>query len=1005
MKPDTWLLKLLFSQDTAGIISRKLLPPLIILPIIIGWIRIHGERIGMFKSDEGVILVAVAYTSCFLVLTWLTARSIERVDRKRRSMEEALRESEERFKAIAEASPVGMGVVGEVDGKFLYINPAYQQYFGYDKDELLSKRSPDIYWNSDDREKIQEILKENNFVSNYEVRLKKKDGSLFWSMSSIMPINFINKPALLGTFIDITKRKQAEDSLRNSEQRLKSHIENSPLAVIEWGNDFIVTKWSVEAERIFGWNKSEVIGLRIDELNMIFEADIPIVEKTMERLTGGTELKVVSENRNYTKQREIRNCIWYNSVLLDEEGLMASVMSLIEDVTEIRKVEKLLKESEEKLWSVLNASQESVYVFDREGRFAMANSTGLKRLKKTAETELLGHHFSEFMPPLIARNRQKKLDEILSSGKPLEFEDERDGRMFNHNFFPIFKEDKVSSIVTYSTDITERKNAERILKESEDRFRTIAESLTVTISIIRISDSTVSFQNEPFEKLFGFKKGELLGKKLPDIYCYPDDFNCLVDILKIKGFVENMEIRVKKTDGTPFWIMTSIRKINFMNEPSFLTASIDITETKRSQEELLRLNRTLNAHSKSSKAMMHSKNELNYLHEVCKIIIEDCGHTLVWIGYARNDKRKSVKPVAYYGFDKGYVDQINITWDESERGLGPTGTAIRTGKPSMCKNMLTDPAFEPWREAAVERGFASSLVLPLKSEGKPFGAISIYSKEPDPFSESEIILLTELAEDLAYGISFIRLTESERAAARAVKESEASLKELIATKDKFFNIVAHDLKNPFTSLLGSSELLYENISLMTEENVRKLALILNDSAKGGYAILQNLLDWSRSQTGLLKYNPEYTNLRIIINENIDTLKLQLTNKGIMLRSELKDDFFIYADKNMINTILRNLLSNAVKYTFRNGTIVVSVSRSPEEIILTVKDSGLGISKDKVDNLFKIENSLSQPGTEKEQGTGLGLKLCKEFSDKMGGRIWAESNVGKGSEFKFTIPVA
>jgi signal transduction histidine kinase len=377
---------------------------------------------------------------------------------------------------------------------------------------------------------------------------------------------------------------------------------------------------------------------------------------------------------------------------------------------------------------------------------------------------------------------------------------------------------------------------------------------------------------------------------------------------------------------------------------------------------------------------------------------------MVWIGYAQNDSLKSVVPVAHYGFEEGYIDQLNISWDETERGKGPTGTAIRTGKYSLCRNMITDPTFGPWRESALKRGYASSLVMPLISEGKPFGAISIYSKEPDPFSDAEINLIKKLADDLAYGISVIRLTESEREAAKAIRENEAKLKELVATKDKFFNIVAHDLKNPFTSMLGSSELLFDNIDLMTPENVKELALILNDSAKGGYAILQNLLDWSRSQTGLLKFNPENLNIRNLINENIDNLQLQVTNKEINLTSELEEDLLICADKNMINTILRNLLSNAVKYTYKNGNIVVRVTNDPDEVIVTVKDSGIGISKEKAETLFRIENSLSLPGTEKEQGTGLGLKLCKEFSEKMGGRIWVESDPGKGSEFSFTIPV-
>jgi PAS domain S-box-containing protein len=917
---------------------------------------------------------------------------------------EALRQSEERFKAIAEVSPVGMGVVDAAEGIFLYVNPAYEQYFGYDKDELLVKKAPDIYWNPTDREKILATIRENNFVSNYEVKFRRKDGSSFWGMSSIRQINFTNKPALLGTFIDITKRKQVEDSLRISEQRLKSHIENSPLAVIEWGHDFVVTKWSGEAERIFGFLKTEVIGLRIDALNIIVEEDLPIVEKTMKRLTSGKELQVVSENRNYTKLREIRNCIWYNSVLLDEAGKMSSVMSLVEDVTEVRKVEKLLKESEEKLWSVLNATQESIYMFDRNGIITMFNSTGMERLKVTSEDKLIGHHFSEFMPPSIAERRQEKLEEVFNSGMPIEFEDERDGRMFNHNYFPVFKDGEVSSIVTYSTEITERKKAEDNLRESEDRFRTIAESLPVLISIYNIKDKVFSFVNESFEKTFGFNKGDLINRKLPEYFFNPEDVMDLGSLLKEKGRAYNKEIRVKKADGTPFWIMSSIRQIMFMNESSYLTASINITETKKAQEELLRLNRTLNARSKSSQAMMHCKNEFNYLQEVCKIIIEDCGHTMVWVGYAQNDAAKTVKPVAYYGFDKGYIDQLNITWDESERGRGPTGTAIRTGKPCLCKNMLNDPAFKPWRKAALERGYASSLTLPLILEAKPFGSISIYSKESDPFSENEIDLLSNLADDLAYGISYIRLEEAERSAAKLIRENETKLKELVATKDKFFNIVAHDLKNPFTSLIGSSELLFENIDQLNAKSVRDLSMILNDSAKSGYAILQNLLDWSRSQTGMLKMNSERVNLRSMINENIYNLQLPAANKEIKMINQVNQDIFVFADKNMINTILRNILSNALKFTYKSGKVVVNTAMTNDEVVVSVKDDGIGIPKDKISSLFHLEVKNSMPGTENEQGTGLGLKLSKEFAEKLGGRIWVESAENEGSEFSFSIPL-
>jgi PAS domain S-box-containing protein len=916
---------------------------------------------------------------------------------------EALRQSEERFKAISEASPVGISVIDKINGSIHYINPAYEHYFGYNKDELLGKKAPDIFWDRSDREKIRGILNENNYVSNYELRLRRKDESAFWSMLSIRQISLLNKPALLTTFTDITKRKSAEDSLRISEQRLKFHIENSPLAVIEWGHDFVVTKWSGEAEKIFGWTKAEVVGLPIYELNMIFEDDIPIVERTMERLTGGKELQVVSENRNYTKNRQIRNCIWYNSVLLDETARMSSVMSLVEDVTDTRKVERLLKESEEKLWSVLNASQESIFMFDRSGVITMSNSTGMERMKIKSEKELIGHHLSEFLPVTTAEARSKNLQQVFVTGQPLEFEDVQEARMFSHNYFPVFKDGEVSYVVSYSADITERKRAEDNLRESEDRFRTIAESLPVLIAIYNIAESSLSFVNKTFERTFGFKDGELLNRKLPDTFFNPEEMKELGKVLKEKGRAYNREIKVAKADGTSFWLMASIRRIMFMNQPAYLTASINITETKKAQEELLIVNRTLDARSKSSQAMMHSKDEFSFLNEVCKIIIEDCGHSMVWVGYAQNDEKKSVKPVAYYGFDKGYVENMNITWDESEHGNGPTGTAIRKGKITLCKNMHTDPFFKPWRKAALERGYASSLTLPLILDEKPFGSISIYSKEPDPFTENEINLLSILVDDLAYGISFLRLEESERTSTKLIRENEAKLKELVATKDKFFNIVAHDLKNPFTSLIGSSELLFENLDQLNAKSIKDLAMILNDSAKSGYAILQNLLDWSRSQTGMLKINSEKVNLKDLINENLFTFQLPAANKEINILNDANQDIVVFADKNMINTILRNLLSNALKFTFKTGKIIITSALNDGEVIVSVKDNGMGIPKDKIDSLFRLDVKNSIPGTENEQGTGLGLKLSKEFVEKLGGRIWVESDESKGSTFSFSIP--
>jgi PAS domain S-box-containing protein len=730
MRPETWLLRVFTSDNLGGLISRRLIPAIMIIPVIIGWLRIKGEHAGLFESEKGVVLVAVIYTVCFLILVWFLARSVGTINQKRLATELALKESESRYRKLTENIP---DMIARFDSNlsFLYGNQAFMSRMG----------------------------------------------------------------------------------VQNENPAFKSSTGYDPIADA-------ADKWEKAA--------SEVLN------------------------TG--ESRRLEHTRAWQGKTKV-----YDVLIVPEPGennRVNSIISISRDITDYKRAEDDLKELEDKLWSVLNATQESIYMFDPEGKITMSNTTGLERLIATSGNEIVGHNFSEFMAPELAEMRQAKLDKVISSGKPLEFEDERDGKIYHHNFSPVFKSGKVSFVVTYSADVTNRKRAEDKLKESEDRFRTIAESLPILISINRISDSIILFVNEPYEKAFGFINKELTGKKVYDIFFNPEDRKSLSAILKRKGGTYNTEVKVKKSDGTPFWIMTSIRTIMFMNEPAYLTASIDITETKKVQEELLRLNRALNAHSKSSQLMMHSDNELAYLNDVCRIVIEDCGYKMVWIGYALNDRNKSVKPVAYSGYNEGYLDQLNVTWSDTLRGRGPTGTAIRTGKPSICLNMHTDPAFEPWRKEAIKRGYASSLVLPLISDNKAFGAITIYSGETNIFLEKEIILLSDLASDLAYGISYFRLSESEKKAVNAIKESEAQLKELNATKDKFFNIIAHDLKNPFTSLLGSSELLYNNINQMSKENIIDLTLILNDSAKSGYAILLNLLDWSRSQTGLLKVNPE-----------------------------------------------------------------------------------------------------------------------------------------------------
>jgi signal transduction histidine kinase len=234
-------------------------------------------------------------------------------------------------------------------------------------------------------------------------------------------------------------------------------------------------------------------------------------------------------------------------------------------------------------------------------------------------------------------------------------------------------------------------------------------------------------------------------------------------------------------------------------------------------------------------------------------------------------------------------------------------------------------------------------------------------------------------------------------------EINSELKELNATKDKFFGIIAHDLKNPFCGLMAASELLIDYADQFDKENIKNISLLLHDSAKQGHALLENLLEWSRSQTGKLEFNPQKLNVKDVVEENISNMRSHAMNKNIDLKFEIAEGLEVVADKEMINTILRNLLSNAVKFTPKHGKISISVIKLQEQITIRVADTGIGISQENIRNLFRMDVMYTRIGTEQEKGTGLGLLLCKEFVEKHEGKIWVESQVGKGSEFQFTIP--
>ncbi len=246
----------------------------------------------------------------------------------------------------------------------------------------------------------------------------------------------------------------------------------------------------------------------------------------------------------------------------------------------------------------------------------------------------------------------------------------------------------------------------------------------------------------------------------------------------------------------------------------------------------------------------------------------------------------------------------------------------------------------------------------------------------------------------------------------SLKDSENKLIELNATKDKFLSIIAHDIKNPFNAIMGFSNLLKDDYESFTNEERLQFIGNISQASEDVFNLLENLLKWSWAQSGIIAFNQQNINLFDIISETISLVKLQCERKNIEIKAEISSTLMVYADINMLKTVFRNLISNAIKFTPNGGNINISYAIIQNKstpnyqfVQICIKDSGIGISKENLSKIFKIEEKITSKGTNGETGTGLGLILCKEFITKNGGKIWVESEENKVSSFYFTVSLA
>src|SRR5215510_1241450 len=362
-------------------------------------------------------------------------------------------------------------------------------------------------------------------------------------------------------------------------------------------------------------------------------------------------------------------------------------------------------------------------------------------------------------------------------------------------------------------EITERKNAEEALLSSEAQLKQAQAVAHVGSYDVEVVTGYPRWSDEVF-RILGLDPagGALFREEFVERVVHPEDRKYATQsfdeaIHQRKPY--NIQFRVMRPDGSVRFVQSIGEPIRNPDGvfPRFVGALLDISERKRTEDNLARLNRTLQTLYQCNQALVHATDESELLQAVCRILVDVSRLRMAWVGYRELDQEKTVRPVAQAGYEHGYVESVKATWAETERGQGPIGIAIRTGKPFWTKNIEIDPHIGPWRVEAVKRGYGSCIALPLMADGEPFGALTLYAAEPNAFNECTIEHFTELADNLAYGVMALRTRGERERAEKELQKQTAYLVELFELAPEA--IVLRDVHNrvvrinrEFTRLFG-----------------------------------------------------------------------------------------------------------------------------------------------------------------------------------------------------------
>jgi signal transduction histidine kinase/sensor domain CHASE-containing protein len=467
--------------------------------------------------------------------------------------------------------------------------------------------------------------------------------------------------------------------------------------------------------------------------------------------------------------------------------------------------------------------------------------------------------------------------------------------------------------------------------------------------------------------------------------------------------------------------------------------AFEIRRRQATEAVLWKKNRALRLFSQCNSAVVHATDERALLAQICRIAVDSAGYRLAWIGRAEHDEVRTVRPVTWAGPGEGFLDTIFVSWADNEHGRGTAGTAIRTRKPSIARDILNNPAFAVWHEVLLTRDFASAIAVPLIVGEEVYGVLLIYAAEPDAFDSTEVGLLDELGSNISHGMMAIRSRKERAEAIAALEAARNELEERVAQrtrellrakeaaesadriKSAFLATMSHELRTPLNSIIGFTGIILQGLVGELTEEQRKQLNMVRDSAHHLLALINDVLDISKIEAGQLELRREDFVLQEAIEKSIQVVRPMAEKKSLPISAAVNPlSRPVYSDRRRVEQVLINLLSNAVKFTERGGiTLTVYQSKGPRAaddksdttpggdslLKISITDTGIGIKAEDIDKLFKPFKQIDTGTTRRYEGTGLGLSLCKKLACMLGGDIEVQSDgPGKGSIFTFTLPM-